>query len=98
MNPFELPAACNKLFGSAREGLQGRAGRGKLRMTDFTTFTRQVTLPEPVESPDQIAAAAGRLLRAELGPSRMFRLVGVGVSGFSQDEEADPLQPRLPGI
>jgi len=81
-----------------RRGLQGRTVKVKLRLSDFTTFTRQVTLPEPVGSPDQIAAAAGRLLRAELGPSRLFRLVGVGVSGFSQHEETDTLQPRLPGI
>lgn len=81
-----------------RKGLQGYTVKLKLRLSDFTTFTRQVTLPEPVGSPDQIAEAAGRLLRAELEPSRMFRLVGVGVSGFSRDEEAETFQPRLPGI
>ena len=81
-----------------RRGLQGRTVKVKLRLSDFTTFTRQVTLPEPVGSSDDIAQAAARLLRAELGPSRLFRLVGVGVSGFSRDEEAETLQPRLPGI
>ncbi len=81
-----------------RRGLQGRTVKVKLRLSDFTTFTRQVTLPEPVQSPDRIASAAGRLLRAELGPRRLFRLVGVGVSGFGQQETADTLQPRMPGL
>ena len=77
--------------------LRGRTVKVKLRLADFTTYTRQRTLTEPVESPDAIASAAGALLRRELAPGRMFRLVGVGVSGFKGHSE-QPLQPRLTGI
>ena len=82
-----------------RRELRGRTVKLKLRLSDFTTFTRQATLPEAVQSPDQIEAAANRLMDAEIGPERRFRLVGVGVSGFGAPEEAERgLQPRLPGI
>jgi nucleotidyltransferase/DNA polymerase involved in DNA repair len=69
----------------------------KLRLADFTTFTRQTTLAEPVDSPEAIAAVAAALLRREMQPSRLFRLVGVGVSGFEPDER-QPIQPRLAGF
>ena len=47
---------------------------------------------------EQIAEAAGVLLIAELEPGRMFRLVGVGLSGFASEEEPEVIQPRLPGF
>ena len=82
-----------------RRELRGRTVKLKLRLSDFTTFTRQVTLPEAVQSSDQIAVAANRLIDVEIGPGRRFRLVGVGVSGFGAPEEPSPtIQPRLPGI
>jgi DNA polymerase-4 len=78
-------------------GLAGRTVRVKLRLADFTTFTRQTTLADPVETSEDIAGAASALLRRELRPGRMFRLVGVGVSGFEGDNPR-PLQPRLAGF
>ena len=81
-----------------RKSLQGYTVKLKLRLTDFTTFTRQVTMPEPVGTSDQIAEAAGVLLSAEIQPGRTFRLVGVGISGFASDEEPEIIQPRLPGF
>ena len=78
-------------------GLRGQTVRVKLRLADFTTFTRQTTLPGAVESPEEIASAARDLLRRELQPGRLFRLVGVGVSGFERPQEP-PLQPRLAGL
>ncbi|MYA62068.1 MAG: DNA polymerase IV [Dehalococcoidia bacterium] len=82
-----------------RRDLQGRTVKLKLRLSDFTTFTRQVTLPDVIQSSDQIAVAANRLMDAETGPGRSFRLVGVGVSGFGAPNHSLPtLQPRLPGI
>ena len=80
-----------------RRGLRGRTVKVKLRLADFTTFTRQRTLSEPVQEPVEIAGAAGALLRAELGSGRLFRLVGVGVSGFNRSE-GEVLQPRLAGF
>ena len=70
-----------------RKSLQGRTVKLKLRLSDFTTFTRQKTLPEHVGSSSEIAAAAGVLLRAELTGRRQFRLVGVGVSGFDDAQD-----------
>ena len=81
----------------AGSDLRGRTVKVKLRLADFTTFTRQSTLAEPVESPDAIARAAGELLRRELQPDRLFRLVGVGVSGFERPE-VRKLQQRLAGF
>ena len=83
-----------------RRDLWGRTVKVKLRLTDFTTFTRQVTLPETVQASDQIAEAAGVLVRNETGQGRTFRLVGVGVSGFedSRDQQKPVVQPRLPGV
>ena len=80
--------------------LQGRTVKVKLRLADFTTFTRQKTLGEPVHSSEGIALTAGALLRAEHQPGRFFRLVGVGVSGFDHPQQEDDmsLQPRLAGF
>ncbi len=82
-----------------RRELWGRTVKLKLRLSDFSTFTRQITLAQPVQSADEIAAAAGELILAEIGPRRMFRLVGVGVSGFGAPQELSPaVQTRLPGM
>ncbi len=83
-----------------RRDLWGRTVKVKLRLTDFTTFTRQATLPEVVQASDQIAEAAWILVGNETGPGRTFRLVGVGVSGFDDNNEhPNPtIQPRLPGL
>ena len=64
------------------KALRGRTVKLKLRLSDFTTFTRQRTVDEPVDSSEDIARTAGVLLDAELVQQRRFRLVGVGVSEF----------------
>ena len=85
-----------------RKEMTGRTVKLKLRLSDFTTFTRQITVAVGVQSPDEIAEAAGELLRAELSPGRTFRLLGVGVSGFETEGEAqvssEVIQLRLPGL
>ena len=77
--------------------LRGRTVKVKLRLADFTTFTRQATLPDSVDSPEDVALTAAALLRRELRPGREFRLVGVGVSGFEGSDDRT-LQPRLTGL
>ena len=48
---------------------------------------------------EDVARVAGLLLAVELQPGRLFRLVGVGVSGFEESvPEEDVLQPRLAGF
>ena len=66
-------------------GLRGKTVSVKLRLSDFTTFTRQVTLATPTDDEDTIAREACDLLRREIKPGRKFRLVGVGVSNFQED-------------
>ena len=55
-------------------------------------------LPDAVTSADDLSQVARSLLEAELAEDRLFRLVGVGVSGFegeSDEPEEDEAQPRL---
>ncbi len=65
-------------------GFRARTVQIKLRLSDFTTFTRQKTLSNPTSEPSTIEQTALALLREQLSPARKFRLVGVGVSGLEQ--------------
>ncbi len=71
------------------KGLSGRTVTMKIRLSDFTTFTRQTTLPQYTEDAATIANAAWSLLEREMTPGRAFRLLGVGVSSFSASEPQD---------
>ena len=75
-----------------KRSLRGRTVTVKLRASDFTTATRQLSLPEPVESAEQLTAVARALLdRFPFGAETRYRLAGVGVSGFEDGEE--PIGP-----
>ena len=63
----------------------------KLRLSDFTTLTRQRTLSDPTNDQALIERTALALLREQLSPVRKFRLVGVGVSGLEQRQMAAQL-------
>ena len=80
-----------------RHDLAGKTITLKLRLSDFTTLTRSRTLRAPTADAEVIAPVACDLLRRELGPSRRFRLVGVGVSGF-QDAPDAPQLPLFPDL
>ena len=69
-----------------RKGLLGRTVTVKMRLADFTTFSRQTTLPAPSNDAAPIRETAWRLLSAELTPGRSFRLLGVGVSNFAEPD------------
>jgi len=71
-----------------RKGLKGRTIKLKLRLSDFTTFTRQLTLPYHTNAEEPIKETAWDLLAAELEPGRTFRLIGVGMANFDDDSEA----------
>ena len=73
----------------ARKGFVGRTVTVKIRLSDYTTFTRQTTLPEATNDDATIAATAWMLLERELTPGRAFRLLGVGISGFADAVESD---------
>ncbi len=80
-----------------RKGLQGRTVTVKMRLADFTTFTRQSTLPSPSNEPGPIQEMAWRLFSAELTTGRTFRLLGVGVSNFVEPDEIRQLPLSLEG-
>jgi len=79
-----------------RSGRRGRTIKLKLRLADFTTFTRQTTIARPTDAAEVILAEASRLLARELHAGRRFRLLGVGVSNLCQEEaESQPSLFRL---
>ena len=81
----------------AEMGTGGRTVKIKLRLSDFTTFTRQITSSVIVKDPDEIASSARELFEHELLSGRLFRLVGVGVSSL-QETCSRNVQLRLPGL
>ena len=101
-------SADNSASNSQDKGLRGKTITLKARLADFTTFTRQVTLPEPTGDEAVILENAWMLLSRELNresesePGRAdetppsFRLLGVGVSGFSTQETPQSQQLQLP--
>jgi len=55
----------------------------KLRWSNFTTISRQVTLLHPTDQPEIIFEEVRRLFLIEWTSSAPVRLIGVGVSGLS---------------
>lgn len=68
-----------------QSGLRGATVKLKLRWSDFTTLTRQITLEQPIDGDDTIYAVALRIFEANWIPGRAVRLIGVGVSGFDDE-------------
>lgn len=64
------------------KGLRARTVRLKLRLSDFTTFTRQQSLPRSTDDEAAVLGVADELLRRELEPGREFRLIGVAVASL----------------
>jgi DNA polymerase-4 len=78
-----------------RRGLAGRTVVLKLTYRNFQHITRRTTLTAPTSDADAIAAAARGLLDRSAAASRLVRLVGVGVSGFTHG--GGDAQLMLPG-
>ena len=89
----EAAAWITEQAGKLWESLEQRSMRGrtvtvKLRTPDFKTATRQLSPPEVPASGAEIATIAVSLLdRFEFAPDARFRLVGVGVSNFLDEED-----------
>ena len=75
----------------AEQGYRARTVQIKLRLSDFTTFTRQRTLSSPTTDRETIEGTARSLLSEQLSPVRRFRLIGVGVSGLEHRPTASQL-------
>lgn len=67
-----------------RNELAGVTVKLKIRWPDFTTLTRQVTLPGGTDQDQVIAETALKLLRKIRKPGQAVRLIGVGVSGLGK--------------
>jgi nucleotidyltransferase/DNA polymerase involved in DNA repair len=78
-----------------REGYRARTVVLKLRYGDFTTITRQTTLPAPTAAEGEIAGCALRLLRAHWSKTRPVRLVGVGVHNLVESSALQQLEFRM---
>ncbi|MCC6458404.1 MAG: DNA polymerase IV [Caldilineaceae bacterium] len=74
-----------------RSGLCATTVRLKLRWSDFTTPTRQMSLNQPGDDGEQIYAVARQLFVRLWQPGEKVRLIGVGVSGLTD-------QPRQMGL
>ena len=68
-----------------RRGLNGKTVRIKLRWADYTTITRQQTLPQPTNHDSVIFEAAKKLVLENWAQGKKVRLVGVGVSNLESD-------------
>jgi DNA polymerase-4 len=66
-----------------RQGRSGRTVSIKVRLDDFSTYTRARTLSEPVAAPHRVREVALELLRAS-PPQRPVRLLGVRVAGLAE--------------
>ena len=75
--------------------LRGKTLSLKLRLSDFTTFTRQTTLVTPTNQFQTIQNEAHKLLRKELLPGRKFRLVGVGIRNFQEEFQLPLLLEKI---
>ncbi len=74
-----------------REHLAASTVKLKLRWPNFTTLTRQATLPTPTDLDEEIYNAARDLLHKIRAPGQPVRLVGVGVSGLGEPIHQMPL-------
>lgn len=65
-----------------RENLAGTTVKIKLRWSDFTTLTRQVSIAQPTDDLNVIYDTANLLLESVWKPGQPVRLIGVGVSNL----------------
>jgi DNA polymerase IV len=90
-DPAELELVLSRLARELCSDLERHERRGrtvsiKVRLDDFSTYTRARTLSEPVAAPEPVRAIAVELLRAS-PPSRPVRLLGVRVAGLVDGSE-----------
>jgi DNA polymerase-4 len=91
-----LAQAAERVWRAAeRKQRFGRTVTLKLKTAEFRIVTRRVTAPRPPASATELHEIALALAaRVELPESTRYRLAGVGLSGFL-DDDADPAQPSL---
>lgn len=78
-------------FRLRQDGFTASTVRLKLRWSDFSTISRQVTLPQPINQDQVLAEVAKRLFFEAWKPRKPVRLLGVGASNLIQGAQ----QPSL---
>jgi DNA polymerase IV len=73
-----------------KKGLKGRTIHLKLRYENFSTITRNKTLDSVIDSTQILFSVIKELFEKNYQSGRKVRLLGVGISGFS-NEEGDQL-------
>lgn len=91
----DLRALAAKTWAGYQRELQRTPGRVartvvlKLKTSDFRILTRSLTAPHPPAGETELAdIACGLRARVDLPASTLYRLVGVGLSGFVEEDEA----------
>jgi DNA polymerase-4 len=85
-----LDPLCARVCDRAREkGYAGHTVVLKLKTSAFQSLTRNHRLSAPTQRVEVLRAAAHRLLEKE-ADGRSFRLIGVGLSDLTAQDEADP--------
>ncbi len=81
---------------SRRETRIARTVVLKLKTKEFNIHTRSHTPPTPPSSLEELTTIALDLRdRVDLGPNRLFRLVGIGLSNF---RDAEPQPPEIEAV
>jgi len=76
-----------------RAGLRCQLGHLKFRTADFTTVTRQETLPAPADTTDAIWPVAERLFAKADDGTQAIRLIGVSLSLFDGERQMPLFEP-----
>jgi DNA polymerase-4 len=99
IEPMLLRLAERTWLASRKTERIGRTVVLKLKTAQFRILTRSHTPELPPSSLEQFTAIALALRdRVELPASTLYRLVGVGLGGFRDRDEALPPQPELFGM
>lgn len=67
-----------------KNDLAGKTVKLKIRWPDFTTLTRQITLPTSTDNEDEIFHTALKLMKTVRKQDQPVRLIGVGISGIGE--------------
>ena len=84
-----------------RSGRYGKTVTLKVKYFDFRQVTRSVTVDEPPRTSEEIMQYVSKLLRSTEAGEKKVRLLGISISGFSDEAKkapatSDPLQLSFP--
>lgn len=92
----KLMALCEQVAGRLRHhGFKGRTIQLKLRDPDFKTLTRSRSLPQATDLTDEIWQTCWQLFRENWHSGQAVRLLGMGVSGFTDETVSQIAQEDL---